>query len=608
MAVVTAPQVRATLRPYQKEAKAAIFRDWNEGTNEVLLVMATGMGKTITFDDIIAFIAEHRPTARFLILSHRDELVRQPLEKIEQYWPELIPHCGIVAGNMDESHARVISASVQTLAVPGRLERILAHGVINLCITDEAHHAPAPTYQLVYGKLRAANPMFRHLGVTATPIRSDKVGLQQTFQKVSATFDIRYGIKNGYLAPVRWLAVKTDVDVRGIHKSASGELSATELKNAIEVAGNFYEAIIQAHRQFAEGRRGIVFVSGVSMAHDGAKALSEAGIPSKAVDGKTPRDERRQAIADLSSGKLDYLFSTTGLFGEGLDIPEISVIHMAAYTASDGRYLQCIGRGLRPAPWTDKRDCLILEYRPKEGGRRVALGGNLLLNDKEMAALKPKLEAAEDDGQIVSGDLVSAFVLDAEGAAFTEGDPLTIVGVELHYMNQTPFNMYREGDAMFIPLGSEKDDDTGFDGPHRVLWLSRPAIGEETSSLLLVEHPLTTKDNGRWNTKPGTIGLIRQGPYEELVGLMTEMAEQMANPALARKDVAWKERDASEKQIDYLIKRAGKHLEEWQLALLYDGRFARRINDTALRLTQGECSRLIDYYKTLAVLQRHGWA
>ena len=63
------------LRPYQQEAKDAIFSDWEDGIKKTLLVLPTGCGKTIVF----AMVAEEcvRQGNRVLILAHRGELLDQ---------------------------------------------------------------------------------------------------------------------------------------------------------------------------------------------------------------------------------------------------------------------------------------------------------------------------------------------------------------------------------------------------------------------------------------------------------------------------------------------------------------------------------------------------
>ena len=63
------------LRPYQQQAKDAIFSEWENGIKKTLLVLPTGCGKTIVF----AKVAEEcvKGGSRVLILAHRGELLDQ---------------------------------------------------------------------------------------------------------------------------------------------------------------------------------------------------------------------------------------------------------------------------------------------------------------------------------------------------------------------------------------------------------------------------------------------------------------------------------------------------------------------------------------------------
>lgn len=107
------------------------------------------LGKTVTFANIPR-------QGRTLILSHREELVRQPLKYFD------CP-CGIEQGANHASPAdEVVSASVQSLA--RRLDRF-SPGEFDLIITDEAHHAAAKSYRRIFDHFQPR----LHLGFTATP-------------------------------------------------------------------------------------------------------------------------------------------------------------------------------------------------------------------------------------------------------------------------------------------------------------------------------------------------------------------------------------------------------------------------------------------------------
>ena len=70
------------LRPYQEEARRAVFSEWENGNNKTLLVLPTGCGKTIVFAKIAEDSVRHGD--RVLILAHRGELLDQAADKIRK--------------------------------------------------------------------------------------------------------------------------------------------------------------------------------------------------------------------------------------------------------------------------------------------------------------------------------------------------------------------------------------------------------------------------------------------------------------------------------------------------------------------------------------------
>jgi hypothetical protein len=90
-----------------------------------------------------------------------------------------------------------------------------------------------------------------------------------------------------------------------------------------------------------------------------ARVFNEAGVPSIAVWGDSPDEERRQALADLRDGIIRVLFSVD-LFNEGIDIPDVDTLLLLRPTESPTLFLQQLGRGLRKAH--EKRWCTVLDF------------------------------------------------------------------------------------------------------------------------------------------------------------------------------------------------------------------------------------------------------
>src|SRR3546814_9320015 len=98
---------------------------------------------------------------------------------------------------------------------------------------------------------------------------------------------------------------------------------------------------------------------GVSIDHARfmARRFTKHGIPSVAVWGDSPRDERHAALRDLAAGEVRAVFSVD-LFNEGVDVPTVDTVLMLRPTESPTLFLQQLGRGLGQAP--GKGYCTVL--------------------------------------------------------------------------------------------------------------------------------------------------------------------------------------------------------------------------------------------------------
>lgn len=162
-----------TLRPYQRDAIAAVHAAVQRGLVRLLIALPTGCGKTLIFAELIRQILL-RSGGQALVLAHRDELLGQAAAKIRQVYPDA--QIGLVKGESDEVHAKTVVASVQTLARSSRLVRLPNNFAV--VVVDEAHHSSAPSYQRILehvGAFRPDGPLV--IGVTATPERADGVAL-----------------------------------------------------------------------------------------------------------------------------------------------------------------------------------------------------------------------------------------------------------------------------------------------------------------------------------------------------------------------------------------------------------------------------------------------
>jgi ATP-dependent helicase IRC3 len=332
------------LRPYQSEAIAAIEEAERVGIRRPLLGLPTGTGKTVIFSALIA-----KRGGRALVLAHRDELLTQATHKLRQVAPEA--RLGIVKAQADEVDAAVVVASVQTLANPARLARLARR--FETVVVDEAHHATADSYRRVLDHV-GGSPLV--LGVTATPERADGASLGEVWEKVVYSRSLLEMIRAGYLADLRGLRVRLDVDLSRLRVS-HGDFVDSEAAEVLTAADAPAHARA-AYLEHAADRRALLFTPTVELAHEMAASFREGGVPAEAVDGLLPLDERRAILARLRSGETRVV-ANCAVLTEGFDEPSIDCIIVARPTRSHILYVQMVGRGTRTFP--GKSDCLVVD-------------------------------------------------------------------------------------------------------------------------------------------------------------------------------------------------------------------------------------------------------
>lgn len=346
------------LRDYQEEAIQQVKREFEKGNNKQVIVLATGMGKTVIFSSLAKeTIAKTKKKA--LVLAHREELLKQAKDKILRTDPTLKVNLEMADQHADPDDTDVVVASVATVG-RANSKRIGKFNVEDfaLIITDEAHHASASTYKNVYrhfGILKDEpendwNKDLLHLGVTATPNRMDNEGIDKIFNKVVYDYGIEKGIRSGWLTRIKAFRINTKTDLSQIHKTA-GDFNLGELAQAVN-NDDRNGRIIKAYETIVPGKQALVFAADVAHTQELTKLFELAGIKAGYVIGATPKEEREQTLKDFYDKKLQVVVNAMVLT-EGYDNEGIEAILMARPTQSGILFQQMVGRGTRLADGKD---------------------------------------------------------------------------------------------------------------------------------------------------------------------------------------------------------------------------------------------------------------
>ena len=330
-------------RPYQVNAADSIEAAWLTH-RKVLLVMATGLGKTVTFADII----RRRRKKRAIVIAHREELIRQAAGKVSAVTGLA---CEIeMASEHADTHifkkAPVVVASKDTLK--GRRLQKFDPNDFDLLIIDEAHHAVAGSYTPIIDHFMK-NPDLVVLGVTATADRLDRQAMGKVFDRCPFVYDIADGINDGWLVPIKQAVCRcTDLNYSRV-STVAGDLNAGELEDEMMREKPVHEVALGI-LQHSRWLKTLVFAVSIKHAEKLAEIMNRyrPGC-ARVVTGKTPKDRRRSDLTDYRNGKFQYLINV-GVFTEGFDEPSIAMVAIARPTKSRALYVQMIGRGTRTLP------------------------------------------------------------------------------------------------------------------------------------------------------------------------------------------------------------------------------------------------------------------
>lgn len=316
-------------------------------THSVMVQMPTGTGKTVVMAAVVRWFLDAFG-GDVWIVAHRKELVEQAQLTVERF----LRSFGLV-----RQTARVKVYSVQWLT---RHLKDMEQDDVGLLIVDEAHHAVADSYQDIFEVHRSA---FK-LGMTATPCRMKKQPFTNLFAHILLSPPTRTFIDQGYLAPYDYVVVgKYSIEQLTVDRlkarGADGDYAVKEMDEKLNVPDSI-KRLFDSVKQYAEGKRGIVYAIDIQHAQEIAAYYRQMGLRTVALDSTTPARKRADSVQAFRDGELDCLVNVN-LFDEGFDCPDVEYIQMARPTLSLAMYLQMVGRGLRINRVNKKKVCMIID-------------------------------------------------------------------------------------------------------------------------------------------------------------------------------------------------------------------------------------------------------
>lgn len=346
-------RAKHTLRGYQFEAVEAVGAVRSSAAEAALIIMATGLGKSVVAGEVMNRELSRDASAEILVLAHTVDLVKQ-LER--SMWPMIdksIPTHLWVDGELPTYTGGIIFATWQSIhaAAEGLAGRF------RMVVVDEAHHASSPSYSSL---ISALQPDFL-VGMTATPWRGDGKDITGIFNQPVFKMDIVDGMQQGYLAEVDYHMMVDNIDWDEIEAMSRAGHTIKDLNRKL-VLPDRDEAIVDQivdRIEQSKAARVVCFCKTIEHGERILRLFLARNIKAGILHNEVPREERFKALRDFRGGLLNLILSVD-MLNEGIDVPDVNMVVFMRVTHSRRIFVQQLGRGLRITK--SKTRVLVLDF------------------------------------------------------------------------------------------------------------------------------------------------------------------------------------------------------------------------------------------------------
>lgn len=355
-------------RPYQKEAMQIMDKALEGGKRRMLLVMATGTGKTDTIALYLKRLFEAGIINRALFLVDRIDLGVQTKEVFDEILKDYPSK--LLYGGKQRDESSIIISTLPTLYSQLSL---FTSGYFDIIISDEAHRSIFGIYNTVLSHFDAIR-----IGMTATPSSYVDRNTYKLFgcwdeseQKGKPTFvySIRRGVKDGFLAGYDIVQIDTKVSLEGVNFEGE-DYNPEDLERKINVPAR-NEQVIQAYfseeekRDPKKMRKAIVYAVTKRHAAQLAYYFNQAkpeykGRFAEIITSDT--EDPRGAIRRFKLEEMPMIAVSVGMMDTGIDAPMVENIIMVRPTQSPILYQQMRGRGSRLDHRINKKSFRIYDF------------------------------------------------------------------------------------------------------------------------------------------------------------------------------------------------------------------------------------------------------
>ena len=383
-------------RYYQRIAINRTVDAISRGKDRLLLVMATGTGKTYTAFQIVYRLLKSGMKSKILYLADRNNLVDQsiqqdfsPLEKVihkvnfSKDDPSTITSYQVyfslyqqLAGGNDDQEEDINNTIL-------KLKQLFRPDFFDLIIVDECHRGSAKK-ESNWRKILEYFSSATQIGMTATPKETKYISNIDYFGEPIYTYSLKEGIEDGFLAPFKVINVMTDIGEGWRPRKGQCDIYGNEIEDRIYTNSDYdYNIIIEDRIQQVAAEITNYLKSTDRMAktivfcatEDAAERMRVALVNQNSdMVQKNPDYVVRITGSDTyGKSKLDYFISvrekypviatTSKLLSTGSDCKMTKLIVLDEMIGSMTEFKQIIGRGTRLREKEGKTHFVVMDFR-----------------------------------------------------------------------------------------------------------------------------------------------------------------------------------------------------------------------------------------------------
>jgi type I restriction enzyme, R subunit len=372
------------LRYYQRVAVQRAIRAMAQGQQRLLLVMATGTGKTYTVFQLIWRLRRAGRVERILFLADRNILVDQTMTNDFKHFGDKMTK--IQKRQIDKAY-EIYLALYQGVSGSEEWQNVyrqFSSDFFDLVVVDECHRGSAAedsAWREVLGYFSGAI----QVGLTATPKETEYISNIDYFGEPVYTYSLKQGIEDGFLAPYKVIRINVDKDVDGwmplpgqtdkhgnLIEDREYGITDWDRSVVLEQRNELVAQRIAAYLALTDPyAKTIVFC--VDIAH--AERMRQQLVNAIGGEAVTNRRFVMRITGDSNEGRLELdnfispeepypvIATTSKMLTTGVDVQTCQLIVLDTVINSMTEFKQIIGRGTRLRPDLGKTHFAIMDFR-----------------------------------------------------------------------------------------------------------------------------------------------------------------------------------------------------------------------------------------------------